>query len=204
MFKGFLRRHLSPSARMWIKHMIGTAKVHWCRVVMNREMESYVASLPISGMDALEISGTKWKDFGFRSYRCIGYPEYDVCNQVLPNSFDVIIAEQVFEHIMRPDRAARNVLAMLRPNGLFVISTPMLIKYHPVPLDLYRWSELGMKTLLEDAGFVAVETHSWGNRACVKADMTPDQTWTYYKPLWHSLKNDPRFPIVVWAFARKS
>jgi len=35
------------------------------------------------------------------------------------------------------------------------------------------------------------------------ADMTPDLEWTTYNLRKHSLNNQPQFPIVVWAFAKK-
>ena len=38
----------------------------------------------------------------------------------------------------------------------------------------------------------------WGNRACAIANL---EHWATYNPLWHSLENDPRYPVQVWAFA---
>jgi hypothetical protein len=96
------------------------------------------------------------------------------------------------------------VYQMLRPGGVFVISTPFLLKIHGYPGDLYRWSEEGIQQLLAIAGFVDIRTASWGNRKCLRADMTPGLEWTWFNPLLHSLRNEPQFPIVVWAFARKS
>ena len=156
-------------------------------------------------MDVLEISGSGAQGrYDFRSYRSVHFPEYDICEKPLAEEqFDLIIAEQVFEHILRPDRAATHVYQMLRPGGLFVISTPFLLKIHEYPLDLYRWSEQGMKQLLEGAGFSVLSTASWGNRECLFADMTDDLKWTFYNRFRHSLHNEPQFPIVIWAFAKK-
>jgi hypothetical protein len=39
---------------------------------------------------------------------------------------------------------------------------------------------------------------SWGNRACLKANLL---AWRKLGP-FSSLENEPNFPIVVWAFAR--
>ena len=157
-------------------------------------------------MDCLEISGTGAEGrFPFKTYQAVSYPAYDVCQGPLaPNAYDIVIAEQVLEHVLRPDLAVANIHAMLRPGGLFVVSTPFLLKVHAYPLDLYRWTEDGMRQLLRTAGFADVVTGSWGNRQCLAADLTADLKWTWYDPLWHSLKNEPQFPIVVWAFARRS
>jgi SAM-dependent methyltransferase len=189
-----LRRWLRPSG-----------EVQWCRVVMNVEIERFIRTLDCLHVDALEISGTGSQGrYNFRSYRTVQYPDYDVCESPLAEGqFDLVIAEQVFEHILRPDRAAANIYEMLRPGGVFVISTPFLLKVHEVPLDLYRWTERGMRQLLESAGFAVISTGSWGNRECLIADMKPGLEWTTYNPRRHSLQNEPEFAIVVWAFAEK-
>jgi hypothetical protein len=116
-----------------------------------------------------------------------------------------VLAEQVFEHLLYPYRAARNVYAMLRPGGYFFISTPFLQKIHNFPVDCSRWTPLGMKYFLADAGFPleTIQTGSWGNRSVIQATLkTP--FFPYYNRLIHSLTNEEIFPIVVWALARKA
>jgi SAM-dependent methyltransferase len=199
--KALIPSRYHPRLRQWL----GRGEVQWCRVMMNREIEQFIRSLNCSQIDALEISGTGSEGrYDFRSYRTVRYPDYDVCEGPLAKEqFDLVIAEQVFEHILRPDRAAANIFQMLRPGGVFVISTPFLLKIHEVPLDLHRWTEHGLRQLLEVAGFTITATGSWGNRKCLIADMKPGLQWTTYNPLTHSLHNEPQFAIVVWAFASK-
>jgi SAM-dependent methyltransferase len=188
--------------RNWLQ---GEPNVQWCRVVMNREIERFIRSLDCPNIDVLEISGTGSQGrYNFHDYKTVEFPEYDICNgPLVDEGFDLIIAEQVFEHVLRPDLAAESVYKMLRPGGVFVISTPFLLKVHGAPSDLYRWTEHGMKQLLEGAGFNVLSTGSWGNRECMFADMTSNPEWTVYKPRRHSLLNEPQFAIVVWAFAEK-
>jgi SAM-dependent methyltransferase len=114
----------------------------------------------------LEISaGWKWRVRQWRSFSEMNWPEHDICNERLDRQFDILIADNVWEHLLYPYRAARNVHAMLRPGGWFVNITPFLIRYHPIPTDCSRWTELGMKHFLEEAGFdpERVVTGSWGN-----------------------------------------
>jgi SAM-dependent methyltransferase len=173
---------------------------HWCRVVMNSATQEIVGQLPFSSFDVLEVSGTSWRAAGFRSYRAVRYPEFDICREALPEQFDLVIAEQVFEHLRSPFSAARNVLQMLRPGGYFLITTPFLIRFHPEPLDLWRWTRDGLRFFLEDAGFAQAATQSWGNKECLVANL--DQ-WVEFEP-HHRLQDDPRFPLVVWGLARKA
>lgn len=173
---------------------------HWCRYFMNRALEDYVGNTKYQAMSVLEISGSKWADFGFRNYRSVNFPDFDICKKPLAEKFDLVIAEQVFEHIRYPNRAARHVYKMLKPQGTFVISTPFLIKYHPVPEDLWRWSKEGLEYFLEDSGFVNVETSSWGNKQCVVANL---DSWAGFSEEEHSLENQEEYPLVVWGFASR-
>lgn len=170
---------------------------------MDRETEQFVQGLPYSSFDALEIAGTKWRKFGFASYCSVSFSGYDLCERPLEDAFDIVIAEQVLEHVLWPYRAVRNVWKMLKPGGVFLVTTPFLLPVHQAPVDCCRWTELGLKHLLVEAGFNTeqVVTASWGNRACVGANL---QRWAGWIPWKHSLKNDPKFPVVVWAFAWKN
>jgi hypothetical protein len=89
---------------------------------------------------------------------------------------------------------------MLNPGGVLLVTTPFLIRIHEEPNDCSRWTETGMKYLLAECGFdlAHIKTGSWGNEACVKANLPG---WVTWKERIHSLENDRRFPIVVWCFA---
>lgn len=173
---------------------------HWCRAVMNAETERVVKQLGPGGLDVLEISGTAWSDLPFRSYESLQWPDFDICKDRSSRTYDLIIAEQVFEHIRYPLQAARNVYRMLRAGGTFLITTPFLIKIHPMPLDLWRWTPDGLKALLEDGGFGSVDVGAWGNKACVTANL---DEWTVYNPEEHGLAPEPDVPLVVWATAKR-
>lgn len=167
---------------------------------MNRATSGFVSSLRPERLDALEISGLSWLKAGFRSYEFVSYPTFDICRDRTSRSYDIVIAEQVFEHIRSPDLALGNILGMLRRNGVLVITTPFLIRYHPEPLDLWRWTPAGLRAMLEDAGFTVLAADAWGNRACATANF---DAWPDYDPARHSLENQPDVPVSVWAFARR-
>ncbi|MGC2224086.1 MAG: class I SAM-dependent methyltransferase [Methylocella sp.] len=177
------------------------SKAHWARVTTVRAWQEFLRGLPIGEFDALEISPervTQWREFGFRSYRSVQFPEFDITEKTLPHSFNIIIAEHVFEHLRYPYAAARNVLAMLKDDGVFLIVTPFLVRVHGYSLDYTRWTPDGLRSFLEDCGFDA-EVHAWGNRKAVKSNL--DQ-WTPYG--WgRDLRNEVDVPVCVWAFARK-
>jgi hypothetical protein len=52
-------------------------------------------------LEALEISGTHWAGFGFRSYRSVDRSECDLCAGPLEEErWDVVLLEQVLEHVL--------------------------------------------------------------------------------------------------------
>jgi len=181
----------------------GPSQKQWGRIVMDRETRKLIAGLTPTNLDVLEVSGTTCKSMAFKSYRSLYYPEFDICETTLGETFDLIIAEQVFEHLLWPYRAGKNVNQMLRPGGHFLITVPFLIRKHDYPIDCSRWTETGLTYLLAECGFPIdrIRTGSWGNRACVRANFGTN--WASYRPRFHSLENEPDFPIHVWALAQK-
>jgi SAM-dependent methyltransferase len=175
----------------------------WVRVVMYRRCFEFIGTLKPETLDVLEISGgPQWRRaFKFGSYSESHYPDFDICSQALDRQFDLIIADQVFEHLPWPNKAARNVFAMLRSGGTFIIATPFLIRVHNSPIDCSRWTETGLSYLLQDGGFPEgnIKTDSWGNRACLRANLAKWRRYGWYR----SLRNEPNYPVMIWAFARK-
>jgi len=180
------------------RHTVDTGQ--WCRVVMDQATRELVARLAHTRRDALEISGVRWQHAGFKSYECKRQKDLDICGDLdLHPRYDIVIAEQVLEHVADPDKAVSNFRRLLRPGGFALVTTPFLIRYHPDPLDLWRWTEQGLRLLFSRHGFEPVTTGSWGNRECLIANLAE---WTRYRPGIHSLHNEPDFPLVVWLLAR--
>jgi SAM-dependent methyltransferase len=179
----------------------------WARVVMYRELFAEVRRFGPAGLSALEISpggdSSPWRQLGFAEYIGANYPQFDICSNNLEKQFDVIIADQVFEHLLWPYRAVRNVYAMLKSGGYFICTTPFLIRVHNNPVDCSRWTELGVRYLLAEGSFELEKIHtgSWGNLACVRSNHTA-RTWARIG--WgKSLQNDKDYPVCVWAIAQK-
>jgi SAM-dependent methyltransferase len=194
------------SFRLRVKNMlarVGFDSTDWLRVVMYRQCFAFIQSIRPETLNTLEISGgPQWRrTFRFGSYTSTEFPEFDICAQVLDRQFDLIIADQVFEHLPWPMRAGRNVYAMLRPGGYFIIATPFLVRVHDVPIDCSRWTQQGLSYLLQECGFLSrdIKTYAWGNRKCLKANLYKWRRYGFYR----SLANEPNFPVMVWAIAQK-
>jgi len=181
------------------------------RIVMQQTSRGWLKALDLANMDAAEISGKWGRMFAFRSYRRFRYPRHDICKGPFLDAkgrvrqFDLILANQVWEHLDRPYMATVNVLDMLRPGGYFWLAVPFLIPFHGDPVDCSRWSARGLKNLLIEAGFAPddIRAAQWGNRAAAARNLERD--WPpKYDPDQDDLTNDPDFPICSWALARKN
>jgi len=203
IYDKYFRNSFSPErVKGWLG-AVGYDARHWTRPVMHQRCLELLQARGMENFDVMEISaGLHWRTLPFKSFREANYPEFDICQDRLDQQFDLIIADQVFEHLLWPYRAAKNVHSMLRPGGYFLIATPFLIKFHPIPYDCSRWTEMGMKYFLAECGFELDKTvtGSWGNRACVRANF---KKWA--RSGWFgSMKDEPEFPVTVWALAQKS
>lgn len=174
---------------------------NWLRVRQIEEFDKFLGDQP-EGFTMLEVSPARdslWRKYS-KTYQEVHYPDFNVCTDRLEARFDIVLADQVLEHVDDPISALENMRSMLNPGGHVVIATPFLFRVHNRPDDLYRWTESGLRAALIKAGFSSerIATGSWGNKACARAHIggtVRDAGW------FPDLSNDPEYPIMVWAFA---
>ncbi|MGZ8312843.1 MAG: methyltransferase domain-containing protein [Allosphingosinicella sp.] len=151
--KAALLGHFDRQRLRRVLDAVGFDATHWVRIVAYRQARAWLDELGIAALDTLETApGHYWRQLPFRSYRPVSFPDFDICRAVLSERFDLIIADQVFEHVRTRWTAARNVLAMLRPGGHFLCFVPFLLKVHGYPDDCTRWTASGLRWLLRTRG----------------------------------------------------
>lgn len=196
------------ATRLWrsrrLRGWAGFEQTIWSRKVADQEVRKLIAPLNPASLSVLEISGEVWREYGFQKHTSTHYPPFDICADRLDETFDLVIAEHIFEHLLRPYQAARHVFMMVKPGGRFLMVAPFLYRVHRDPQDCSRWTETGMKYFLAEAGFPldGIQTGSWGNRAVVGRHFRRE--FTLFNRHLHSLRNEPDFPLVVWALARRA
>lgn len=174
----------------------------WVRHVMDKETHKLVQEISPETLEVCEISGSCWSDiFRWKGYKSLDYPDFDVCKDSFDKKYDLIIAEQVFEHIRSPWKAAKNIFDGLNEGGYALITVPFIFHIHPTPLDCWRFSPEGLRVLLEDAGFKSIHTDGWGNYECFLRHAI-EQTAPAMDPQF-PLHNVPHIPVQVWGVARK-
>jgi SAM-dependent methyltransferase len=72
----------------------------------------------------------------------------------LPEDYaDIVLSNQVLEHVDTPSGYLKEALRILKPGGSLLISTHGYWFYHPTPNDYWRWTSTGLRKIIETEGF---------------------------------------------------
>lgn len=72
------------------------------------------------------------------------------CPEIPDASYDVVLSVDVFEHVDRPWLAAAEISRILKPGGLSYTSTLFSWRYHPCPIDFWRYTPDALEFLFAD------------------------------------------------------
>ena len=162
--------------------------------------------------DILAVSGSATLAFhlvnGPHRIRETSYPGTDLC--ALPDKdgrCDMVVADQVLEHVADPAAAVAESVRVVRPGGLVVLTTCCVNPIHGRP-DYWRFTPDGLR-LLVPGGAEVVDAGGWGNPLVwlvvalgARFAPVPDARW---HPLhWLATWDHPDWPVVTWLVLKKS
>jgi SAM-dependent methyltransferase len=163
----------SPAARRGERlYPKRSSRIYWHLTALRTELEAVVR-------EHLQSAGDKvLADFGCGNmpYRPLFQPDvgqYLGCDlagneladriieipDVLPlesESVDVVLSSQVLEHVASPDVYLQEAFRVLRSDGLLILSTHGMWRYHPDPNDFWRWTCDGLRQEISRQGFKIV------------------------------------------------
>ena len=90
---------------------------------------------------------------------------------------DAVLSIQVLEHVDEPQRYLAEARRLLKPDGLLILTTHGYWKYHPDPLDLWRWTGDGLRRELDRAGFEIRELRGLMGLAASGLQLAQDGLW---------------------------
>lgn len=94
---------------------------------------------------------------------CVGDEEWNyrhidiICKlsevPVEDGKFDNILCTQTLEHVPNPDEVIAELSRILKKKGRLFLTAPLFHEEHQMPYDFYRYTQYGLKHLLEKNGF---------------------------------------------------
>jgi SAM-dependent methyltransferase len=85
------------------------------------------------------------------------------------HSFDSAMCTEVLEHLPEPGWCLEEIHRVVKPGGAVLFTVPMTMYTHSEPLDFYRYTEYGLRYLLEKHGFEIAELRRLGGLVSVIA-----------------------------------
>lgn len=67
-------------------------------------------------------------------------------------NIDTVLCNQVLEHVFNPDRFLSEIVRVLRPGGVLILTVPLLWPEHEQPHDCLRYTSFGLHDRIETAG----------------------------------------------------
>jgi len=208
-----MRRAVSSVARVFYRALaLGRPNgPHVTRFTMYDRLSRFTTSEGVN-QEVLSISGSDdlCEVFGFTGEKTkTSYPDVTLLN--LPykdNSFDAVIADQVLEHVEGdPALAMAESFRVVRPGGLVVHTTCLIMPMHMQPHDYWRFTPHGLKYLAQPHGNV-IEADGWGHPSIVLLDLLGLRHEPIPKAWWHpahmiATASRQSWPVVTWIVARK-
>jgi len=161
------------------------ALVHWASTTPNLhafvrdfhrlqvEYWTWLHALEVKPTRCLDVGCYQRRDWVCEDYQTLGMDTTgtnDVVGDLTDwdslaplGQFDLVIATEVIEHTSNPFVAVANVAKLLRPDGVFLASTPFLWPDHHQDTypDYWRFTTQGWERLLEGWRDVTVKPCAW-------------------------------------------
>lgn len=74
------------------------------------------------------------------------------CPEIEDDAFDVVFSMDVLEHVKKPWAAASESIRITKPGGLIIHRTLFAYRYHPCPVDYWRFTSQGLEFLFIEEG----------------------------------------------------
>ena len=136
-----------------------------------------------------------------------------VPNEAIPcedASFDTVVSSQTLEHVPDPDFYVSECARVIKPGGTLILTAPMQWRHHEVPYDYFRYTQFGLKLVLERHGFAVESIKSTGGTIALIAQIFLNflNERQVYRPFLYKIINrialwlDRRYPdgedVINW------
>lgn len=99
-----------------------------------------------------------------------------------PSEFDVVFSASTFEHVQYPWVAAGALHRVLKRGGLLYVATHQTFPVHGYPSDYTRWTDRGLESLFDWAGFRVMSAGM--DTPCVIVQPSEVEVWDETAPAY--------------------
>ena len=185
------------------------AKNDYWRAVMYTRLRGTLEQETVSGY-GVEFGGSNGiiqSMFPNVFWQTRSHPPYDITKETsYDQSWDVIVADQILEHVSQPWEAMR--LIGEHTLQMAIITVPFLIGIHNSPSDYWRMTPKTIRGLAEPY-FSQVNIQSWGNAKVNYWHAIYNRTSRLIENVPETeldeglINNDTNKPFVIWAILKK-
>jgi SAM-dependent methyltransferase len=143
--------------------------------ILRIEQHNKLRSVPFTGT-VLDLGGSKKSGYHEQmqgqekivtgninaSYGCDIIFDVQETFPVDTNSMDGVVSLNLFEHVYKFENAFKESARVLKPGGIFVISTPFMVNIHGSPDDYHRYTKSFYVKILQENGFVVERVEELG------------------------------------------
>jgi SAM-dependent methyltransferase len=129
---------------------------------VQRTLARLIVGLPADGTGLNIGAGNTRLGSNIRNLEIQAGPGIDLVGSVedLPledETVDLVITQEVLEHVHDPFRAIREIARVLKRGGTAYVQLPFMIGYHGCPDDFWRFTHSGVEELAAKAGLQVIE-----------------------------------------------
>lgn len=124
------------------------------------QLENYLKTIDVKAETVFDVGGKeksvkgRTKSWTVKNYEILDIPEHDL-NVLFPNpkQCNLIFCLEVFEYLIDPVTAMKNIKNMLAKGGEAIVSFPLVYPVHnDVNFDSLRFTETGIRRLAKHVG----------------------------------------------------
>lgn len=123
----------------------------------------------------------------------------------LPQSigqFDVVLCNAVLQYCHSPELVARNLLNVLKPDGLLFVDVPWVQPYCPHTPDRFRYSEEALRTIFQEFEVIEAGPSITSGSAFYMQGVMIASHATHNRYVNYALRNAVGFILYPWRHVR--
>ena len=126
------------------------------------QLENYLKTLDVKAETVFDVGGKekfvrgRTKSWDVKNYEVFDLPEYDLNKEIkLNKQCNLLFCLEVFEYLIDPVMAMKNIKNMLAKGGEAVVSFPLVYPVHnDVNYDSLRFTETGVRRLAKHVSLI--------------------------------------------------